>query len=147
MKDKFFAQECLDKLKYGADPLALMTEAQNSAVNVGHQFFASMGSADAVNGTLEEMEELKEAILEDHSQEAVRNEIGDVLFGLINICRLKGISFDEMVDKMAERWLERKAYQEKRIEEQGLDWRTVSPELSSEFWKEAKATLKNKEYL
>lgn len=143
---EYFAKELFEKLDQ-ENAVNLLLEGQKRAVLAGHNFYGGSDAKQALVDLQEELDELKEAIDEKHSSEAIRNEIGDVLFGLINICRLNDISFEEVSDKLAHRWLGRKALQEQKVQAAGHTWKTLPDELSSEFWRESKQELKTKEYL
>jgi tetrapyrrole methylase family protein/MazG family protein len=143
---EYFAQELFEKLDQ-ENAIKLLLEGQKRAVSAGHNFYGGSDAKQALVDLQEELDELKEAIDEKHTSEAVRNEIGDVLFGLINICRLMDIPFEKVSDKLAHRWLGRKALQEKKVQESGHTWKTLPDDLSSQFWRESKQELKNKEYL
>lgn len=141
----FWAEEMFSYL--GLLPsVALLQKAQNAAQAAGHEFCSAYSDEAPLVDLKGEVNELLEAIRSNHSNEHIRNEVGDVIFCLINICRLHGVNFDNAVDKVAERWLTRKSMQEKRIREIGCNWRTIPRELKEEMWKEVKLKLKQSEY-
>jgi uncharacterized protein YabN with tetrapyrrole methylase and pyrophosphatase domain len=125
----------------------LLQKAQNAAQAAGHQFYGSQSSEGPLVDLEGEVSELLEAIRCNHSTAHVRNEVGDVIFCLINVCRLHGVDFDNAVEKAAERWLTRKSMQEKKLQEAGCNWRTAPKELRERIWREVKTELKNEEYI
>lgn len=143
---EYFAEELFNKLQK-ENPLTLIEEGQKRAIQAGHNFYGGNGKNQVLISLKEELEELIEAIEEKHSKEAIRNELGDVLFNLINVCRLTDISFDDVSEKIAHRWLSRKKLQEQKLKAEGYTWRTLPDEKSNQFWNEAKKELKTQEYL
>lgn len=83
--------------------------------------------------------------IEDSDIKAIESETGDVLFHLINHCRIYKLDFAEVVENMVERWLIRKALQEKKLHERGYDWGECPPEIGTEIWAEVKQELKESE--
>ena len=145
-KDKqFFAREM--KSKVGTmHPFDLLIEAQSKAKEVGHDFGSDEGFT-AIDDLEDEVRELREAI-EDEAQGQlyIRNEIGDVFFSLLNVCRENGIDPHESLAKSTERWLTRKSVQEQKVENSGHTWRDLPADKSCQFWREAKQELKQEEY-
>lgn len=141
----YFAQDMLTKL--GSKPATdVLTEACTRALECGHTFLIGNDLAKTITDLKGEVAELEEALTENHDDQHVRNELGDVLFDLLNIARIKGINFREVENKIAERWLKRKAYMEMRLQEAGYGWDNYPPELGEQFWREAKQQLKQEEY-
>lgn len=123
-----------------------MAGAQTAAEAAGHAFYTTVGDDAYVIDFLDEVRELEEAIREGHSKNHIRNEIGDVIFSLVNICRHHGIDFDDAVNRMTTRWLNRKALQEQKIEDHGHNWRTIPRPINDQIWKDVKTELKASEY-
>jgi uncharacterized protein YabN with tetrapyrrole methylase and pyrophosphatase domain len=123
----------------------LLAKAQNAAVCAGHEFYGG-GQEKALADLQSEAAELVDAIQGGQSPAHIRNEVGDVIFCLINLCRLHGIDFGNALEKVTERWLTRKSMQEQRIREAGYNWRTVPGGLRQELWREVKVELSQREY-
>ncbi len=87
----------------------------------------------------EELEELKDALKADQLS-AAEEEIGDVLFTLINIARWHKISIEEGLAKTNKKFLERLKYIEENIEGK-LHSQTKNK--LEKFWKLAKINLKH----
>lgn len=124
----------------------LLQQAQAAALESGHAFCKFSGPHAALEDLQDEVNELVEAIKENQGKLHVRNEVGDVVFSLINICRQQGIDFEETIEKFASRWLARKSLQEDKIRAAGCDWRTIPPEQNEQIWKQVKKELKQQEY-
>ncbi|HOU52710.1 MAG TPA: nucleoside triphosphate pyrophosphohydrolase [Myxococcota bacterium] len=85
----------------------------------------------------EEVAELKEA-LASGSQEAVRQEIGDLLFTVVNLARLRSIDPEDALRSMLARFKTRFEYLEARAAEQGLPLPGTPLATLDALWEEAK---------
>ena len=78
---------------------------------------------------LSEVEELKLASTEEHK----KDEIGDVLFAVLNVCRYLDTDPEIQLNKSTKRFIDRAKYVEQHIDENSnID----------ELWQEAKKNLK-----
>lgn len=85
---------------------------------------------EALEDLLSEVEELKLASTEEHK----KDEIGDVLFALLNVCRYLDTDPEIQLNKSTKRFIDRAKYVEKHINENSnID----------ELWQEAKKNLKD----
>ncbi len=82
----------------------------------------------------EELTEFKEAT----SNEEKENELGDLLFSLVNYARFSSINPDDALEKTNRKFIKRFNYIERKAEEQNLDLRTVGLAKMDEWWNEAK---------
>jgi len=82
----------------------------------------------------EELLEFKEAI----SDEEKENELGDLLFSLVNYARFSNINPDDALEKTNRKFIKRFNHIEARAEELNLDLRTVGLEQMDQWWNEAK---------
>lgn len=85
----------------------------------------------------EETQELEEAI-DQESQENIKEEIGDLLFTLVNIARFQGIDPEESLRDMLEKFTYRFTHIEKRAEETNRDIHDMTLEEMDEVWNEVK---------
>ena len=85
----------------------------------------------------EELDELKEELKSNRITNA-ESELGDVLFTLINIARLKNLSFEEGLAKTNKRFIERLTYIEEKIKG---DFTYQNKEVLDKFWESAKVHL------
>ena len=84
---------------------------------------------EALEDLLSEVEELKLAATEEHK----KDEIGDVLFAVLNVCRYLDTDPEIQLNKSTKRFIERAKYVEQHIDENSnID----------ELWQEAKKNLK-----
>lgn len=87
----------------------------------------------------EEVAELKEALVSG-DQDAIEEEVGDALFVVANIARLKGLDPEAALRRMIERFRARFAHVEAALSRQGRDVSgTPLPALDA-LWEEAKAS-------
>ena len=85
---------------------------------------------EALEDLLSEVEELKLASTEEHK----KDEIGDVLFAVLNVCRYLDTDPEIQLNKSTKRFIDRAKYVEKHINENSnID----------ELWLEAKKNLKD----
>jgi tetrapyrrole methylase family protein/MazG family protein len=85
---------------------------------------------EALEDLLSEVEELKLASTEEHK----KDEIGDVLFAVLNVCRYLDTDPEIQLNKSTKRFIDRAKYVEKHIDENSnID----------ELWQEAKKNLKD----
>lgn len=85
---------------------------------------------EALEDLLSEVEELKLASTEEHK----KDEIGDVLFAVLNVCRYLDTDPEIQLNKSTKRFIDRAKYVEKHINENSnID----------ELWQEAKKNLKD----
>ena len=87
----------------------------------------------------EELEELKNALKVDKTS-AAENEIGDVLFTLVNIAIWNKISIEEGLAKTNKKFLERLTYIEENIDS---DLHCKSKKELKKYWKLAKINIKH----
>ena len=84
---------------------------------------------EALEDLLSEVEELKLAATEEHK----KDEIGDVLFAVLNVCRYLDTDPEIQLNKSTKRFIDRAKYVERHIDENSnID----------ELWQEAKKNLK-----
>jgi tetrapyrrole methylase family protein/MazG family protein len=86
---------------------------------------------------LEELGELKKAV-EEASLERIEEELGDLLFTLVNWARFQGISAEEAVRKANRRFAERFRHVERGLHRKGLRPEEATLREMDQLWKAAK---------
>ena len=86
---------------------------------------------------LEELNELKVEI-ENHDNERIESEIGDLLFSIINASRLYGIDPENALEKTNRKFIKRFNYLEKKTISQGRSLHDMSLDEMNRIWEEAK---------
>lgn len=88
----------------------------------------------------EEVGELhQELSKEERDQEAIADEMGDILFVLTNIARWHGVEPESALRSANRKFRRRFAHIEKRLEEQGKAWAQTSLSEMDGLWDEAKS--------
>ncbi len=82
----------------------------------------------------EELQEFKEA----PNTEEMENELGDLLFSLVNYARFSAINPDDALEKTNRKFIKRFSYIEQKAEALNLDLRTVELAQMDQWWNEAK---------
>ncbi|MBI3599517.1 MAG: nucleoside triphosphate pyrophosphohydrolase [Nitrospinae bacterium] len=85
----------------------------------------------------EEMNEFREAFSNKNTDE-MENELGDLLFALVNIARFIEVNPEDALRKTISRFIKRFHYIEEEIARQGRELRNVSMEEMDKLWNEAK---------
>ncbi len=85
----------------------------------------------------EEIEELKEALKKGLSSQ-IKEELGDLLFTIVNLSRKLGINPEEALKETTEKFISRFVAMEKKIQGQGQDLRELSLEEMDQIWEEVK---------
>lgn len=107
---------------------------QSRAAKVNFDFTDENSAMDKV---YEEVEELKVAINENNGD--VTEEIGDVLFSVVNVSRHCGIDAEEALFMANEKFIARFKYIEQTALSRGIDIKTAGVKELDKLWDEAKA--------
>lgn len=108
---------------------------QEKAAGVGFEWAST---DDAWNKVEEEIKEVKETVDNNESKQRQEEEIGDLLFALINYSRHLEINPDEALEHTNRKFKERFSYIEKRAAEQGRKVHNLSIDEMLALWREAK---------
>jgi tetrapyrrole methylase family protein/MazG family protein len=99
---------------------------------------------DDINGPLEklceEIVEIKDAI-ENGSRDDMLEELGDVLFSVVNVSRFLNIDPEEALEKTIEKFIKRFEYIEKRSLEANMRLEDMSLDEMDKYWEESKELL------
>ncbi|QER42327.1 nucleoside triphosphate pyrophosphohydrolase [Thermodesulfobacterium sp. TA1] len=95
---------------------------------------------EVLNKLKEETEELKEAIKKG-DQEALKEEIGDLLFTVANLSRKLNINPEEALKVALEKFETRFKRLEQEVEKRGLSWEELSLTQLDQIWEEIKNSL------
>ena len=85
----------------------------------------------------EEMDEFRKAFSDKNADE-MENELGDLLFALVNIARFIEVNPEDALRKTISRFIKRFHYIEEEIAKQGRELKNVSLEEMDKLWDEAK---------
>lgn len=111
---------------------------QSKAAKVGFDWDNISGAIDKMK---EEISELEEAIKNNTNTE---EELGDLLFSIVNIARFLKIDSEGALEKTNNKFIDRFAYIEKNIKEKGLNLSDMSLSEMDALWNEKKEIEKSK---
>jgi MazG family protein len=121
-------------------PLALpaLTRANKlgkRAAQVGFEWPNVAGALDKLD---EEVGELRKGLDEQASPAAIADELGDVLFCVVNVCRYLGVDPEVALRGANGKFERRFGYVERRLREQGRSAREATLEEMDKLWDEGK---------
>ena len=132
--EKTERKHVLDGVTQGLPALLRAYKLQSKAAKVGFDWPDVKGVWDKVQ---EELVELQEA-LASGDRAAAENELGDVLFALVNYARHQKIEPEVALNGTNNRFAKRFAHVESCVEESGKAWQDFSLDELDQFWDEAK---------
>lgn len=91
---------------------------------------------------MEELDELKEA-LDLKNELSIREEVGDLFFAIVNICRFLDIDPEEALQKTNNKFTKRFAHIENHVQQNKLQWEELNLQELDNLWDEAKKLNKN----
>ena len=115
--------------------LAKAQKMSDRAARVGFDWETVNGVMDKID---EEVRELKEAVSGGEKAD-IEEEIGDLLFSIVNLCRFAGIDAEQSLRKTTNKFERRFAYIEKTLANHHKTLIETSPDEMNRLWDEAKA--------
>ncbi len=128
------SQGVLSGLASGLDPLTKAHRIQERVAAVGFDWEDHRGAWDKVT---EELEEVREAI-EAGKPEAVEEELGDLLFAVVNLTRLAGVHATTALDRANRKFHKRFERLEAMARERGIRIEEAGLEALDRLWDELK---------
>ena len=125
----------LEGLAEGLNPLLKAHRIQDRVSGVGFDWSDTGGAWEKV---AEELEEVREA-LEEGDEAGVEEELGDLLFSVVNLVRLAGAHSDTLLDRANRKFHERFQALEALARERGIVLGEASLEVLDGLWEELKA--------
>lgn len=116
------------------------TRIQEKAKQVGFEWD---NKEDVWKKVEEELGELQEAITENHSQEHIEEEFGDVMFSLINYARFLNIDAEGVLEKTNKKFIKRFNEMESIAMERGHELHNMTLEQMDAIWNEVKKRRAN----
>ena len=132
--EKTERKHVLDGVTQGLPALLRAYKLQSKAAKVGFDWPDVKGVWDKVQ---EELAELQEA-LASGDRDAAENELGDVLFAIVNYARHQKIEPEVALNGTNNRFAKRFAHVESCVEASGKAWQDFSLAELDQFWDEAK---------
>lgn len=112
---------------------------QSKAKKAGFDWDDMSGALDALES---EIKELKQAI-ELKDENAIEDEMGDVLFSCVNVSRFIDVDSEEALTRSNEKFISRYLLVEKMAEERGINMKETPIDQLDKLWDEAKQNLKS----
>lgn len=114
--------------------LVYAQKIQKKASKAGMDWDSAEG---ALKKVLEETEEIETAISINNAQE-IEEEIGDLLFSVVNVSRLSGVDAEEALRKATKKFMGRFARVEDETKKLGLDMKEMTLSELDEIWDKVK---------
>ena len=95
---------------------------------------------DVFKKVKEEIDEMSKELekISNNRGSRVQNEIGDVLFSIVNLSRHLGIDCEQSLKQTCKKFIRRFDFMEKRAEEANLDFKKLSLKEKDKLWEAAK---------
>ena len=129
----------LDDVPRGLPALSLAMEISKTAARAGFEWPDAGGVLDKVR---EEIDELETA-MQNESRQRVGEELGDLLFTLVNVARWQKMDPELALRDMTRRFASRFGAMELLARERGVELAQLSPEVWDELWNCVKANEKS----
>ncbi|WAA11361.1 nucleoside triphosphate pyrophosphohydrolase [Fervidibacillus albus] len=129
--------------KISKDVPALMQaqEIQKEAAKLGFDWKEVTFVFDKV---VEELNELKEAVNDSEKTDDIKNEMGDVLFSVVNLARHLSVHPEEALLQTNGKFLKRFAFIEEEVKKRGESMENLPLEKLDLLWEEAKKSVRRK---
>ena len=124
----------LDKVSKGLPPLERSYQLQRKAAKAGFDWPEVQGVWDKVH---EEIDEVREVSPENRDH--LREEIGDLLFSVVNISRYMGIDPADALHECNSKFSSRFSYVEEKMKQNGLEMSEKTFKEMDQFWDESKS--------
>jgi tetrapyrrole methylase family protein/MazG family protein len=122
----------LDDVSESFPPLDRAWKLQKKAAKVGFDW------PDTEGVTAKIKEELGEVIEAVKINEKVEEELGDLLFSVINLCRYLKVEPSLALRRTNSKFVKRFKHMEKKLKESGLEMKQENLSIMDQFWNEAK---------
>jgi tetrapyrrole methylase family protein/MazG family protein len=135
----------LDGVSRGLPPLDQAYKLQKKAAQAGFDWPALAGVLDKIG---EELGEVREAVsrrdgagrgkAESALDEQVEEELGDLLFSVVNLCRFLTVEPSVALQRTNSKFISRFKYMEKKMKDGNRDMDRKNAALMEDYWEEAK---------
>jgi tetrapyrrole methylase family protein/MazG family protein len=128
------SRKLLDSVPKVFPALLKAQKLQDKAAKVGFDWADIAGPIGKVR---EELKELDDAI-KQNKREKVEEEIGDLFFAIVNVCRFLDIDAETSLQRANLKFTKRFSYIEERLLEKNLQWNELNLQYMDMLWEEAK---------
>ncbi len=115
--------------------LHLAYEIQNRAARLDFDWENTDGVIDKIN---EEVLELNKAYNDSKDSLKIQDEIGDLLFSIVNLCRHLNIDAEQCLKKTCNKFIKRFDYMQEYSEKNNINFKNLSLKEKDKIWKLAK---------
>jgi tetrapyrrole methylase family protein/MazG family protein len=130
----------LDEVSRALPPLDRAWKLQKKAAKAGFDWPDIRGVLDKVEEELREAEAAADAARTDAAaREAVEEELGDLLFSAVNLCRFLHVEPSVALQRANAKFVKRFAYVEQEMKKAGHEMKKENLSLMDGFWEAAKA--------
>ncbi|MDR2551767.1 MAG: nucleoside triphosphate pyrophosphohydrolase [Treponema sp.] len=126
----------LDEVSRALPPLDRAWKLQKKAAKTGFDWLRAEGALDKLK---EEITEVEEALASAQPGEKLEEELGDLLFSVVNLCRFFGTEPSVALQRSNAKFTGRFKYVEKKMNEEGRTMEAGNMALMDRFWDEAKS--------
>jgi tetrapyrrole methylase family protein/MazG family protein len=96
---------------------------------------------EAMNKVIEELNEIKE-VYNGQNKEIITEEVGDLIFACVNICRFLDIDGELALNKTTEKFIKRFSFIEEKSKEVNKNMKEMSLDEMNKLWEDAKKLKK-----
>lgn len=128
----------MDNLTISMPALMLAEDVQKRAATVGFDWESAKEALVKVNEEVKELERLLELGLKC-PDERLMDEVGDILFSVVNVARLLKLDPEEALRKTVQKFVKRFKAIEERARLQGISLSEMSMKEMDAIWEEAKS--------
>ncbi|MCL2185508.1 MAG: nucleoside triphosphate pyrophosphohydrolase [Treponema sp.] len=137
----------LDEVSSGVPPMDRSFALQKKAAKAGFDWQDIEGVIEKINEELKEVQEATAnsfyAQLTDDKEnrqltDAVEEELGDLLFAVINLCRFLKVDPSAALHRTNVKFVKRFKFVEKKMKEKGHEMKKENLDIMDAFWEEAK---------
>jgi XTP/dITP diphosphohydrolase len=131
-------QSVLEGVPKNLSALLRSQRLQEKAANVGFDWSDEKGVWDKIREEIKEIEQASQ----QNDRHNLENEIGDLLFSIVNLARFKRLSAEDALRKTINKFIARFQYIERKLSESNKTLSQSSLEEMDRFWEESKEEIK-----
>ncbi|MEM7402099.1 MAG: nucleoside triphosphate pyrophosphohydrolase [Pseudomonadota bacterium] len=135
---KLIQKSLLNDIPSAMPQLMRAKKIQKRVANIG---FDWKELAAVIEKVEEELNELKEVIESDQNKESLEEELGDVLFSVVNLSRHIKVNAEEALRKSNKKFIKRFQFIENCLENENKDIKECSLDELEAYWQQAKKYL------
>ena len=117
--------------------LPALMRAQKIQKRAGRAGFDWQRAEDVISKIEEEAEELRAAV-KTGAADRMEDELGDLLFSIVNLARFLGVQAEEALQKTTDKFIRRFGHIEKKAAQEGVELSKMGIERMDALWEEAK---------